>query len=250
MRLRDGLIGHAEANQTLKFSGSDDLENLNKRLALEDENWYYRNVDITYKFNRYGHRCENPEDIDLDNYILFAGCSHTEGVGLELEKTYPYLVSKEFNCDYYNLGMGGTGPDTLIHNLTVWLNTFKKPKAIVVQWPFWGRHILMNFPQHDSLRAVGPWSQDNDSLSFILAGERVNYFKSVQYLAKVRIDSFNLPTVHVTSNYEGDSAKIPDYCIEFHELDRARDVHMGIISHDTLYTQIYERLIDYELKNN
>jgi DNA polymerase III alpha subunit len=51
------------------------------------------------------------EDIDLNNYILFIGCSHTEGIGLELQTTYPYLVSEELKCDYYNLGLGGTGID-------------------------------------------------------------------------------------------------------------------------------------------
>ena len=56
---------------------------------------------------------ERAQEIILNNYILFTGCSHTKGVGLALEDTYPYLLAQKLNCDYYNLALGGTGQDVM-----------------------------------------------------------------------------------------------------------------------------------------
>ena len=54
-------------------------------------------------------------DDDQDNYILFIGCSHTMGVGLELEKTYPHILSEKLKMDYYNLAV----PATLVTSSTL-----------------------------------------------------------------------------------------------------------------------------------
>ena len=72
------------------------------------------------------------EDIDLDNYILVIGCSQTEGIGLKIEDTYPYLLSKNLNCDYYNLGICGTGIDVLNYNLVTWFTKIKKPPKLLI----------------------------------------------------------------------------------------------------------------------
>ena len=103
-KLYEYLIGNEFSNTTLAYRGLDSEENLHINLASQPNDWYYRNKTITYQYNEYGHRCKSIHDIDLDNYILFAGCSHTEGVGLELETTFPYLVSNQLGNDYYNMG--------------------------------------------------------------------------------------------------------------------------------------------------
>jgi hypothetical protein len=104
-------------------------------IGYEKPNLSYVRDGVYYKFNSLGHRCKNVEDINLDNYILFAGCSHTEGEGLQLEQTYPYLTAKELNCDYYNLGLAASGFDVLFYNVMTWLQLYKKPKLLVLQYP-------------------------------------------------------------------------------------------------------------------
>ena len=108
----------------------DTEENFKKNILTHPElNYYVTNI-LTYSFNNYGHRCKNVEDVDLDNYILFVGCSYTEGMGLYLEDGFPYILSQKLNCDYYNLGLAGSGIDIQLHNLTTWLLKYNKPKLL------------------------------------------------------------------------------------------------------------------------
>ena len=88
-------------------------------------------------FNKRGHRCKNIEEINLRNYILFAGDNVTLGWDKPVEKTFPYLVSKSLNVDYYNIAVFNGGLDVLKHNLLTWYATVpERPKAIVVNCEF------------------------------------------------------------------------------------------------------------------
>jgi len=246
VKLYDGLIGERYNSKTVLHLGSDDIDNLEKRLQEEDNDWYYRNIEIKYTFNEYGHRCKSPEEINLKNYILFVGCSHTVGVGLELEKTYPYLLSKKMNLDYYNLGVSGSGIDTLSHNLSIWINKFGHPNILIVQWPTIDRYACVNPPnlitknRDMTVMAGGPWRSDKYHLDFLVKGGYIGYFDSVQLLTKLKIDSFNLPTVHIQPDYDGSG--VPKEYLEFEILDKARDKHMGIISHKKVSENLYEKI--------
>jgi hypothetical protein len=172
MKIYNDFIGNDENNITTNFHGGDNVTNLNENTPKQPSDWYYHNKKITYTFNNQGHRCRNFEDIDKNNYILYTGCSHTMGTGLELEKTYPYLLSKELGMDYYNLAMPATGMDIVEYNLLLWLfKVPKKPKLVVIQWPDHSR-----FAEYDSLRnnilARGSWQQlDNNYLALIANAE-------------------------------------------------------------------------------
>jgi len=253
------FIGYAPIFRNEKFSGSDTIEYYLKNVETMPEDWYYRNIPITYTRNKNGHRCKEISDIDFDNYILTIGCSYTEGIGLELEKTYPYMLSQKMNCDYYNLGMGGVGIDVVIHNLIVWLNTHKKPKALVVQWPTSGRFIRSQDNPYKtditetlsgtgSLVSVGPWTINEAETDILVSGDYIHYFKTIEVLARIKLKSFDVPQVHITNVLKpGLSTFTKDY-IRFAGLDKARDDHYGIVSHETLATNVHQRLIDnYQL---
>ena len=126
MKLHNDFIGVNDSNTILSFLPSDTEETYQKNLLSEGDSWYYKTAKITYEINENGHRCKSINDINLDNYILFAGCSHTLGIGLELDKTYPFMVSHLLGCDYYNLGMPGAGIDVLEYNLLMWFSKVKK----------------------------------------------------------------------------------------------------------------------------
>ena len=110
------FIGHSY-DKIQHWSGSDSITLLAENLVKMPKDWYYRTHPITYEFNSFGHRSKELNAVDLENYILFTGCSHTEGVGLELSKTYSNIASQNIGSDYYNLGLGSTGIDILMHNL-------------------------------------------------------------------------------------------------------------------------------------
>ena len=69
------------------------LENLKlKRPEMESNGWI--NQEITYKFNSFAFRCN---EFTSDPSILFLGCSHTVGVGLPIEHTWPTIVANNLN---------------------------------------------------------------------------------------------------------------------------------------------------------
>ena len=95
----------------------------------------------------------------MDNYILFAGSSHTEGVGVNPDQTFAHIVSAAMKCDQVNLGVGGGGIDAVEHNLLMWfLKHDKHPKAIIVEWPDYGRFIQDKWNQAN-LCPAGMWSE-------------------------------------------------------------------------------------------
>jgi hypothetical protein len=251
----ENLIGYKSPFHKELFTGSDTSIIFEENLKTQPDDWYYRNIKISYNRNLHGHRCKNISEIDFDNYILFAGCSHTEGLGLELEKTYPYLLSQEVNCDYYNLSIGGTGVDVVTHNLIVWLNTYKKPKAIIIQWPVASRFVYSTEDPHkinvnnikNSLIPVGPWVTEEAALEMLITGEYIHYFKTIEALAKIQIKSFDIPQIHVNI------LRQPGFFSKDHVnmigIDVARDLkHYGIDTHRALTNIIRKKLIsDYQI---
>jgi hypothetical protein len=231
MQFNQGFIGYSP-NQSLKFSGSDNEQRFNSNLQASPADWYYRTADITYGYNSLGHRSIEPNNLNLDNYILFTGCSHTEGIGLELEKTYPHVVSSELQCDYYNLALGASGIDTMTYNLITWLNHVKTPpKTLVIQWPNEVRFLTTE--DKDQIKCHLPMSSsgiitNSDASRFMVAGDTIGYFKSRKKLSLALINK-----CYSESNIINIENR------EFLGLDHARDKkHCGISSNDFLAKRI------------
>jgi hypothetical protein len=237
-KFNNNFIGYKETQRYELFSGSDNKELYEKNLKTKPDDWYYRTNTLDYKRNSLGHRCNEIADIDLENYILTVGCSHTEGIGLEVEETYTHQLSKKFKCDYYNMGMAGTGIDTMMHNLTVWFATVKKqPKLVVMQFPDVARFNIIQIEQEatniDIENAnISPWAINTPGLTrsqkhFIALGESINYFKSkvtfARALSKALIQ-VPIIEVHVWLPHE-----LP-HQLFFKGVDEARDGHRGIMS--------------------
>jgi len=217
-----------------QYSGSDKPELFEKNLKIKPDNWYYRNISIDYLYNKLGHRCKGIDKIDLNNYILFVGCSHTEGVGNRTIDTFPYLVSDALKCDYYNLSVGGTGIDTMIHNLNIWLHKIKhQPKYIVWQWPESTRYLSYDGA---NISIHGVWQNDINTQNFIIYGDMSNYFYARMKLAEILLEQ--LPNV-----VEIDFFTKTNKNIFFDCLDLARDdLHYGVESNKNLAKLLIDKL--------
>jgi len=250
------FIGHNNPESTILFLGSDEEELYRTNLKTKSIDWYYRNNPISYIQNKNGHRCNDIEDIDLNNYILFIGCSHTEGVGLELEKTYPYLVSKSLNCDYYNLAMGGTGVDVLAYNLITWFSVIKqKPKLVVLQW---SNHVrfLSKVPkdiEQNMYYMFGPWSRELDVTKFLSVGYDIGFFDTRRTMMHKLIKNvINCPIIEIAQS----NTKFNDDTVNMQSIknDYARDqVHFGILSNINYANTVIDIIKDkykHELNNN
>lgn len=249
--LNNDFIGHHSMEHNVAFSGSDTEELFAKNLMLQPDDWYYRNNPISYIRNKNGHRCNEIEDIDLNNYILYTGCSHTEGIGIQLENSYPYLLSKRLKVDYYNLAVGGTGPDVVNYNITTWFAKVKKPpKLIVVQWPHPTRVTVCN---SEIWYNYGPWSTEdkniknrNDIGNFFISGEDIGFFKTSLFLTKKIISNMApCPILHVGVGYS-DVRCDDEYILR--QIDSGRDIrnnigHMGIKSDLLTSYMLYQKAI-------
>lgn len=125
-------INSDRASGEFQWSGTDTQ-------ARWDENWknknnrdFLRNLrDFKYHYNSHGFRTAEFTD---EACILALGCSHTEGVGVPIGNTWPSVLEAQSNNTVYNLGVGGSGIDTvyrLLVHYAIELNTL----AVVINVP-------------------------------------------------------------------------------------------------------------------
>ena len=246
LHINDGFLGLSplhtvnNINNTL-YSGHDSVELYEKNLKTKPINWYYRDNIVNYSYNNLGHRCKPIREINLENYILFIGCSHTEGVGNLLEDTFPYIVSNKLNCDYYNLAIGGTGIDTMIYNLNMWLHKIKNPpKYIFWQWPEPTRYLSYDGKTID---IHGLWCKEEIVKNFIIAGDMNNYFNARMKLAESLLKQ--IPNVIDFNFFSATGKKIL-----FNKSDLARDdLHYGVKTHRSIADMLLENIKNHTYKD-
>jgi hypothetical protein len=143
---------------------------------------FYDNLlghDLADIFNSRGHRCKEIEEINLQNYILFAGDNVGVGWGTPLEETYPYLISKALNIDYYNLSIFNGGLESLRYNLITWYHKIpQKPRAIIISNEFLNSFIVSDINGNN----LKPCDLNDEKVQSVLnTGNITNYFKTRQY---------------------------------------------------------------------
>lgn len=230
------LIGKNIPNRTVNFCGSDTEKFYNFNLTKKPDDWYYRSKTITYSYNNYGHRCLDIEKIDFDNYLLFLGDSYTEGIGLELETTYPFMTSKKLNMSYYNLGLGGTGIDFMYFNLANWISNYPKPKYISIYWSDQSRWIKKIKEYFD---IKGPsFNSDEEEKNFLVSGTDSGYFETrfnlYFYAIKALLTNLKIPYSNMTFVPQYEKNKEIKGLTPYSKTDYARDLHFGIKTHELI----------------
>lgn len=232
MQYNNDFIGYKDLETIQHFSAGDNEDRYKHNLQSQADDWYYRFNEVTYNINKLGHRSKNIEDIDLDNYILFTGCSHTEGIGLELEKTFPYLTATDLGTDYYNLALGGSGIDVMTHNLMMWIHTVKKlPKALIIMWTQPTRFARLKECGKLLSLEVPSCATSPDNEKFMIIGDKINFFETVQSNSKKIINAaYTCKTIHIDTGI-------------LQRGDKARDLaHAGIQSNRKVADQLVQEL--------
>jgi hypothetical protein len=241
MKFYNDFIGHDQSNKVLKFSGGDEENTFLENLKKMPEDWYYRNKIITYTYNDHGHRCKNINEIDFDNYILFVGCSHTEGVGVELENTYCNVVAKHLNLDYYNIALGASGLDVLEHNVSLWFRRFhKKPRYLIIQWPDHSRFCITDY-NVEHISPKGSWNLGEYEKKFVAGSEILGFNSARKLLCRKLISSCLQQDIKlITISFSALSQYGYDDLI-WRCVDYARDLsHSGIKSHLEIANKVIE----------
>lgn len=94
----------------------------------------YGNHQVDYCYNQHGYRTHEFSEV-LPGHILVSGCSLTEGVGLPVEHTWPYLLEQELKQKVVNLAVGGSNAEFNNHNVTSWVCNGHRPSMAIIQWP-------------------------------------------------------------------------------------------------------------------
>jgi len=236
-KLYNGLYGNPDHNATFSRVGSDSEVKFKNNLTKQPTDWLYRTKDVNYKRNSRGHRCAETVN---DGFIMFIGCSITEGIALALEDTYPYIVSKALNKEYYNLALNGFGPDMVSLNLSNWFKYVNvTPSLIVMQWPEVHRKFEIN--SLNEAVPIGPWGDRSDNKEYISKEMWKDYEKVIttsymeHYFNVLRTTTLNYLESKGIEVYE----IMPNDVVT---IDYARDLaHPGIESHKLLASKILSR---------
>jgi hypothetical protein len=153
-------------------------------------------LDPNLGLNKRGHRCKDIEDIRLHNYILFAGDNVALDFNSPVEETYPYLISKDLNMDYYNLAIFNGGIDAFKYNILSWFkNIANRPKMVIVSFEFLNSiitcdRVFENFNVADY--------NDERCQQILTAGEVSGFFPARQLLArKALLSQINVPLYQI-----------------------------------------------------
>jgi hypothetical protein len=104
--------------------------NKHTRKKLKELNWTEDSIE--YKFNSQGFRSDNFDS--KGDSIVFLGCSHTIGIGINFEDTASYIVSRQLGYNCFNLGLGGGSNDTCFRFAYHWIEKLS-PKIVVLIAP-------------------------------------------------------------------------------------------------------------------
>ncbi len=87
---------------------------------------------LEYVHNSYGFRSV---DFTEDADSIFAGCSHTYGVGTRFEENWSGQLASMLDVPQINIGHRGASVETIVSNVFEYIKLFGKPKNIFCMFP-------------------------------------------------------------------------------------------------------------------
>lgn len=181
-------------SQTVYWTGSDNEEAFKRNKPAG-----YTPTSITYTYNRYGYRTP---DFELNNgkrNILCLGCSHTEGVGLNEQYTWPSVMKTYFSeKNVYNLGVGGTSGDFAVRLLYNIVNMFD-PEVVFLLWPPANRIELITNRSGIQTLSVST-IQHPDQMDFLDDAFCYNYYQKNLVMLELMQVKYRIKVVTLTQD--------------------------------------------------
>jgi hypothetical protein len=128
--------------------------------------------EFTYNFDEYGYRYHKSKyDLNNNNKIFCFGCSFTMGDGIKFEDTWPFLLGKFFNDNYYiyNYGVSGTSNNSIYRRIYQFIkylecNNLEYPKYIFVYFTEFKRDEILSIKNKNiNIKHIGPWEKDHET---------------------------------------------------------------------------------------
>jgi hypothetical protein len=202
------------ANKELVWSGSDNLSNYKENIQnaearkyLNEQGWLHNDAAILYRYNQQGFRSDN---FDLSPSYIALGCSFTEGVGLPIEQTWPFLLSKKISKNIWNLGVSSAGLDSCFRLLDYYITELNilgvflliphasrfeihTPSEIIYYNPHWEN---LNNPSELLIKKLWYSSDDNsyyNKRKNLLAMEQLCCSKGIKLMIREHVDLSTTP---------------------------------------------------------
>lgn len=163
----------------------------------------------TYSINSRGFRCDEFENCDWQDSVVWFGCSFTFGVGIDCEETVPGQWSQVSGVPTVNLGYPGCSNGRIAHLAGLLLNAVR-PRAVVVNWTctdrlFWNGIDCTptnmttrkdTFPDRSQFRAARTVYRDYVNLS---AWQRARQFWT--HVDAVDQAAQDIPVIHICTGF-------------------------------------------------
>lgn len=120
-------------------------------------------LSVQYNFNDYGYRASFDYEPLLDSEkIVCIGCSFTEGVGLNENETWPYILSQKIGLPYLNLGIAGGSQGYVMWQIKNVLDNIQS-KNIFVLSPPWGRFFELTDTEFENKQS---WDVETETKTY------------------------------------------------------------------------------------
>jgi hypothetical protein len=173
-----------EKNKETNWLDLDSPEN-------QDKNW---TTPITYKFNAQGFRTHDLLACTNKQVNIALGCSHTMGIGLPIEMTWPSIIEEQTQIVTLNLGLGSGTTDTVSRILTNVCGMFSI-HTVYILWPSKNRFELYS---DDQIITVLPHSALLEHIWFMEDGSTEQRFNKNQSIVNnlQKLHGFNLKSMN------------------------------------------------------
>jgi hypothetical protein len=195
-------------------------------------------VDIEYRINRHGLRCNNFNDRES---IIFVGCSHTYGTGVNEEDTWPKLVSDHFDYETINFGCPGLSSLIPTYHLLNCISKIEKPVAIILLGtPISRVDLIVETNNFLTFRPLRHWLIDDIPM------RKHNMFMSASKLTSVmhhQLADTTLKNLSKNLNIPYLSMELGDLDLVENDIDFARDLmHFGVKTHSVIADKVISKL--------
>ena len=210
------------------WSGTDTKELYEQNLKTKPADWYYRNNQVRYTFNKDGYRTDEFKKIDWANSVVVFGCSNAFGVGIDDADTTPAQLSRLINKPVINMGVGGSSMMFNFHNSSILRSNYPTPLAVVQLWPDYSR---IAYYEKRNIISHGNWNQDEEDNYWHHWIKDDSHSKVHALFASKISKTLWEDTAYCEFSFFTETAKLLD-CGYLENVDEARDImHHGPKTH-------------------
>lgn len=197
----------------------------------------------TYTYNSLGYR---GDEFPLSDKTLMAiGCSHTEGIGVDDNQTWPFYISKKLNHSHINFGFTGRSND-YISRCILTFTEYINPDLVCIMYTY--PHRREYYTSNNGIEPYHPspwgWFEENTELFSCMNklsntyDDYINWYKNhlliTNFLENKKIP-FIWNGIFLETEYTDDNRFDGDYIIPY-------GTHATPIQNENYSNMLYEFL--------